>query len=59
MSTRATYGPTLTPNPNPNQNIYPGNLWTNVFFCQNFLCAFAGAAYQASRVVVVVVETVD
>jgi len=31
------------------QNIYPGNLWTNVFFCQNFLCAFSGAAYQAMQ----------
>merc|ERR1719424_1694872 len=30
------------------QDTYPGNLWTNIFFCQNFLCAFAGAIYQAT-----------
>ena len=29
------------------QDSYPGNLWTNLFFFQNFFCAFAGAIYQA------------
>lgn len=26
---------------------FPGNVWTNVFFGQNMLCAFAAAVYQA------------
>jgi len=25
----------------------PGSIWTQVFFFQNFACAFAGAIYQA------------